>query len=150
MLDVDHGTYPYVTSSNTTLSGMLSGTGIGVDKVNYSLGITKAYTTRVGHGPFPSELDNELGLNIAKWGGEVGATTGRARRCGWLDMKILEKSIELNRIDGIALTKLDVLDNLESIKICTNYGAINYDTFCLLYTSPSPRDRTRSRMPSSA
>ena len=129
MLDVDHGTYPYVTSSNTTLSGMISGTGIGVDKVNYSLGITKAYTTRVGHGPFPSELDNELGLNIAKWGGEVGATTGRARRCGWLDLKILEKSIELNRIDGIALTKLDVLDNLESIKICISYGAINYDTF---------------------
>ena len=129
MLDVDHGTYPYVTSSNTTLAGMISGTGIGVDKVSYSLGITKAYTTRVGHGPFPSELDNELGLNIAKWGGEVGATTGRARRCGWLDLKILKKSIELNRIDGIALTKLDVLDNLESIKICTNYGVVNYDTF---------------------
>ena len=129
MLDIDHGTYPYVTSSNTTLSGLISGTGIGVDKVNYSLGITKAYTTRVGHGPFPSELDDQLGLDIAKWGGEVGATTGRARRCGWLDMKILNKSIELNRINGIALTKLDVLDNLNLIKICVDYGDINYDTF---------------------
>ena len=129
MLDIDHGTYPYVTSSNTTLSGLISGTGIGVDKVNYSLGITKAYTTRVGHGPFPSELDDQLGLDIAKWGGEVGATTGRARRCGWLDMKILNKSIELNRINGIALTKLDVLDNLDLIKICVDYGDINYDTF---------------------
>ena len=129
MLDIDHGTYPYVTSSNTTLSGLISGTGIGVDKVNYSLGITKAYTTRVGHGPFPSELDDQLGLDITKRGGEVGATTGRARRCGWLDMKILNKSIELNRINGIALTKLDVLDNLDLIKICVDYGDINYDTF---------------------
>ena len=129
MLDIDHGTYPYVTSSNTTLSGLISGTGIGVDKVNYSLGITKAYTTRVGHGPFPSELHGQLGLDIANWGGEVGATTGRARRCGWLDMKILNKSIELNRINGIALTKLDVLDNLDLIKICVDYGDIDYDTF---------------------
>ena len=129
MLDVDHGTYPYVTSSNTTLSGLISGTGIGVDKINYSLGITKAYTTRVGHGPFPTELHNQLGQDIAKWGGEVGATTGRARRCGWLDLKILNQSIELNRIDGIALTKLDVLDNLEKIKICTDYDKINYETF---------------------
>ncbi len=121
LLDIDHGTYPYVTSSNTTLAGLISGTGIGVDKVNYSLGITKAYTTRVGHGPFPSELTNKLGEDIAKWGGEVGATTGRARRCGWLDIKILKKSIELNRINGIALTKLDVLDKLDKIKICTSY-----------------------------
>ena len=129
MLDVDHGTYPYVTSSNTTLSGLISGTGIGVDKINYSLGITKAYTTRVGHGPFPTELHDQLGQDIAKWGGEVGATTGRARRCGWLDLKILNQSIELNRIDGIALTKLDVLDNLEKIKICTDYDKIDYETF---------------------
>ena len=129
MLDVDHGTYPYVTSSNTTLSGLISGTGIGVDKIDYSLGITKAYTTRVGHGPFPTELHNQLGQDIAKWGGEVGATTGRARRCGWLDLKILNQSIELNRINGIALTKLDVLDNLEKIKICIDYDKIDYDTF---------------------
>ena len=129
MLDIDHGTYPYVTSSNTTLSGLISGTGIGVDKVHYSLGITKAYTTRVGHGPFPSELHDQLGLDIAKWGGEVGATTGRARRCGWLDLKILKHSIELNRINGIALTKLDDLDNLKKIKICIDYDPINYQSF---------------------
>ena len=129
MLDIDHGTYPFVTSSNTTMSGAISGTGIGVDKINYSLGITKAYTTRVGHGPFPTELHDQLGLDIAKWGGEVGATTGRARRCGWLDLKILKQSVELNRINGIALTKLDVLDNLEKIKICIDYGPIDYETF---------------------
>ena len=129
MLDIDHGTYPYVTSSNTTLPGLITGTGIGVDKVDYSLGITKAYTTRVGHGPFPTELRDQLGLDIAKWGGEVGATTGRARRYGWLDLKILRQSIELNRINGIALTKLDVLDNLEKIKICVDYGNIDYETF---------------------
>ena len=129
MLDIDHGTYPFVTSSNTTMSGAISGTGIGVDKINYSLGITKAYTTRVGHGPFPTELHDQLGLDIAKWGGEVGATTGRARRCGWLDLKILKQSVELNRINGIALTKLDVLDNLEKIKICIDYGPIDYQTF---------------------
>ena len=128
MLNIDHGTYPFVTSSNTTMSGAISGTGIGVDKINYSLGITKAYTTRVGHGPFPTELNDQLGLDIAKWGGEVGATTGRARRCGWLDLKILKQSIELNRINGIALTKLDVLDNLEKIKICLDYGPIDYET----------------------
>ncbi len=128
MLDIDHGTYPYVTSSNTTIAGLLSGTGINVNKVDYSLGITKAYTTRVGHGPFPSELDNDLGKKIASWGGEKGATTGRDRRCGWLDCKVLQQSINLNAINGIALTKLDVLDNLEKIKICVDYGDINYET----------------------
>ena len=129
MLDIDHGTYPYVTSSNTSMAGLISGTGIGIDKVNYSLGITKAYTTRVGHGPFPSELHDEVGANLAKWGGEVGATTGRNRRCGWLDTKILKTSIQLNSINGIALTKLDVLDNLEKIKICTNYSEIDDISF---------------------
>ena len=128
MLDVDHGTYPYVTSSNTTLAGLLSGSGFNVNKLDYSLGILKAYTTRVGHGPFPSELDNEIGKNIAKWGGEKGATTGRDRRCGWLDSKILKESVQLNRINGLALTKLDVLDNLDKIKICIDYGDINYQT----------------------
>jgi len=128
MLDVDHGTYPYVTSSNTTLAGLLSGSGLNVNKLDYSLGILKAYTTRVGHGPFPSELDNEIGKNIAEWGGEKGATTGRDRRCGWLDSKILKKSVQLNRINGLALTKLDVLDNLDTIKICIDYGDINYQT----------------------
>ena len=129
MLDIDHGTYPYVTSSNTSMAGLISGTGIGIDKVNYSLGITKAYTTRVGHGPFPSELHDEVGANLAKWGGEVGATTGRNRRCGWLDTKILKTSVQLNSINGIALTKLDVLDNLEKIKICTNYSEIDDISF---------------------
>ncbi|MFL2560103.1 MAG: adenylosuccinate synthase [Gammaproteobacteria bacterium] len=129
MLDIDHGTYPYVTSSNTSVAGLISGTGIGIDKVNYSLGITKAYTTRVGHGPFPSELHDEIGANLAKWGGEVGATTGRNRRCGWLDTKILKTSVQLNSINGIALTKLDVLDNLEKIKICTNYSEIDDVSF---------------------
>ena len=122
MLDIDHGTYPYVTSSNTTLSGLTSGTGIGIDKINFSLGITKSYTTRVGNGPFPTELKNSTGNNLAKWGGEVGATTGRSRRCGWLDMKVLKKAVELNSIDGIALTKLDVLDNLQTIKIGKDYS----------------------------
>ena len=93
LLDVDHGTYPYVTSSNTTLSGVISGTGINMGLVNYGLGITKAYSTRVGHGPFPSELNNEQGERIGKIGGEVGATTGRTRRCGWLDLKVLKKAI---------------------------------------------------------
>ena len=129
MLDVDHGTYPYVTSSNTTLSGVISGTGINMGLINYGLGITKAYSTRVGHGPFPSELNNEQGERIGKIGGEVGATTGRTRRCGWLDLKVLKKAIQINNLSGIALTKIDVLDNFDKISICTNYGSINYETF---------------------
>ena len=129
MLDVDHGTYPYVTSSNTTLSGVISGTGINMGLLKYGLGITKAYSTRVGHGPFPSELNNEHGEKIGKIGGEVGATTGRARRCGWLDLKVLKKAIQINNLSGIALTKIDVLDHFDKISICTNYGSINYETF---------------------
>ncbi len=129
MLDVDHGTYPYVTSSNTTLSGVISGTGINMGLINYGLGITKAYSTRVGHGPFPSELNNEQGEKIGKIGGEVGATTGRTRRCGWLDLKVLKKAIQINNLSGIALTKIDVLDQFDKISICTNYGSINYETF---------------------
>ncbi len=129
MLDVDHGTYPYVTSSNTTLSGVISGTGINMGLINYGLGITKAYSTRVGHGPFPSELNNEQGERIGKIGGEVGATTGRTRRCGWLDLKVLKKAIQINNLSGIALTKIDVLDYFDKISICTSYGSINYETF---------------------
>ena len=129
MLDVDHGTYPYVTSSNTTLSGVISGTGINMGLINYGLGITKAYSTRVGHGPFPSELNDEQGEKIGKIGGEVGATTGRTRRCGWLDLKVLKKAIRINNLSGIALTKIDVLDHFNKISICTNYGSINYETF---------------------
>ena len=129
MLDVDHGTFPYVTSSNTTLSGVVSGTGANMSLIKYGLGITKAYSTRVGHGPFPSELHNDIGQKIGKIGGEIGATTGRARRCGWLDLKVLKKSIRLNNLSGIALTKIDVLDNFDEISICVDYGYINYETF---------------------
>ena len=129
MLDVDHGTFPYVTSSNTTLSGVVSGTGANMSLIKYGLGITKAYSTRVGHGPFPSELNNNVGEKIGKIGGEIGATTGRTRRCGWLDLKVLKKSIRLNNLSGIALTKIDVLDNFDEISICVDYGSIDYETF---------------------
>ena len=129
MLDIDHGTFPYVTSSNTTLSGVVSGTGVNMSLIKYGLGITKAYSTRVGHGPFPSELQNETGKRIGEIGGEIGATTGRTRRCGWLDLKVLKKSIRLNNLSGIALTKIDVLDDFDEVCICVNYGAINYETF---------------------
>ena len=129
MLDVDHGTFPYVTSSNTTLSGVVSGTGANMALIKYGLGITKAYSTRVGHGPFPSELNNNVGEEIGKIGGEIGATTGRTRRCGWLDLKVLKKSIRLNNLSGIALTKIDVLDNFDEISICVDYGSIDYETF---------------------
>jgi len=129
MLDVDHGTFPYVTSSNTTLSGVVSGTGANMSLIKYGLGITKAYSTRVGHGPFPSELNNNVGEKIGKIGGEIGATTGRTRRCGWLDLKVLKKSIRLNNLSGIALTKIDVLDNFDEISICVDYDSIDYETF---------------------
>ena len=129
MLDIDHGTFPYVTSSNTTLSGVVSGTGVNMSLIKYGLGITKAYSTRVGHGPFPSELSNEVGNKIGKIGGEIGATTGRTRRCGWLDLKVLKNSIRLNNLTGIALTKIDVLDHFKEISICVDYGSIDYETF---------------------
>ena len=129
MLDIDHGTFPYVTSSNTTLSGVVSGTGVNMSLIKYGLGITKAYSTRVGHGPFPSELSNEIGNKIGKIGGEIGATTGRTRRCGWLDLKVLKNSIRLNNLTGIALTKIDVLDHFKEISICVDYGSIDYETF---------------------
>ena len=128
MLDIDHGTFPYVTSSNTTLSGVVSGTGVNMSLIKYGLGITKAYSTRVGHGPFPSELKNEIGKRIGEIGGEIGATTGRTRRCGWLDLKVLKKSVRLNNLSGIALTKIDVLDEFDEVSICVNYGTINYET----------------------
>lgn len=129
MLDIDHGTFPYVTSSNTTLSGVVSGTGVNMSLINYGLGITKAYSTRVGHGPFPSELNNDIGKKIGEIGGEIGATTGRTRRCGWLDLKVLKKAIRLNNLSGLALTKIDVLDHFDEISICTDYGEIDYETF---------------------
>ena len=121
LLDVDHGTYPYVTSSNTTAGGVCTGTGLGPLYFDYVLGITKAYTTRVGAGPFPTELFDDTGAHLAKVGQEYGATTGRARRCGWFDAAILHRAVVLNSLSGICLTKLDVLDDLDEIQICTGY-----------------------------
>ena len=121
LLDYSLGTYPFVTSSNSSLGGIASGVGISPTKIDYSLGISKAYTTRVGEGPFPTELENEIGHLLAKKGEEVGASTGRLRRCGWLDTVLLSHSVYLNGINGICLTKIDVLDGLETIKICVDY-----------------------------
>ncbi len=121
LLDIDHGTYPFVTSSTTTAGGAASGSGVGPRDLGYILGITKAYTTRVGSGPFPTELNDEIGERLGKVGAEFGATTGRKRRCGWLDAVSLKKSAQMNSLSGICLTKLDVMDGLESISICTAY-----------------------------
>jgi adenylosuccinate synthase len=121
LLDIDHGTYPFVTSSNTTAGGASTGTGVGPCALDYVLGITKAYTTRVGSGPFPTELFDDIGEYLAVKGHEVGATTGRGRRCGWFDAVALRRSIQINSVSGICLTKLDVLDGLETIRICTSY-----------------------------
>ncbi len=121
MLDVDHGTYPYVTSSNMAAAQAATGSGVGPDAVNYVLGITKAYTTRVGEGPFPTEQDNEVGQHLGEKGHEFGTTTGRKRRCGWFDAAIVRQTIKLGGITGIALTKLDVLDGMEELKICIGY-----------------------------
>lgn len=122
MLDIDHGTYPYVTSSNTTAGGAASGTGVGLLEFDYVLGITKAYSTRVGNGPFPTELFDDRGRHLSSRGAEFGATTGRARRCGWFDAVLMKRSAKLNSLSGICLTKLDVLDGLETIGICTHYS----------------------------
>jgi adenylosuccinate synthase len=121
MLDIDHGTYPFVTSSNTTSGGAACGTGVGLLDFDYVLGITKAYSTRVGNGPFPTELADEVGAHLSSKGVEFGATTGRARRCGWFDAVLMRKSARLNSLSGICLTKLDVLDGLDKIGICTSY-----------------------------
>jgi adenylosuccinate synthase len=121
LLDVDHGTYPYVTSSNSTAGGACTGLGVGPTKISKVLGVSKAYTTRVGGGPFPTEIKDPLGERLRERGGEYGATTGRPRRCGWLDMVILKHSARINGLTGIAITKLDVLDVVERIKICTSY-----------------------------
>lgn len=120
-LDIDHGTYPFVTSSNTTAGAASTGTGVGPLYLDAVLGITKAYTTRVGAGPFPTELFDDVGQHLGTKGQEFGATTGRPRRCGWLDVVALKRSIALNSVTGICLTKLDVLDGLETVKICTGY-----------------------------
>ena len=122
LLDIDHGTYPFVTSSNTTAGGTATGSGFGPLYLDYVLGITKAYTTRVGSGPFPTELFDDTGARLAERGHEFGATTGRARRCGWFDAVALRTAVNINSISGLCLTKLDVLDGLEEISICVGYA----------------------------
>ncbi len=121
LLDIDHGTYPYVTSSSTTAGGACTGSGVGPKDLDYILGITKAYTTRVGSGPFPTELFCDTGKHIAEVGKEQGATTGRDRRCGWLDVVALRRAMQINSITGVCVTKMDVLDELETINICVAY-----------------------------
>ncbi len=123
LLDVDHGTYPFVTSSNCVAGNAAAGTGVGPNMLHYVLGITKAYTTRVGSGPFPSELPTDAGIgkHLASVGHEFGTVTGRARRCGWFDAALLRRSVQINGVSGMCLTKLDVLDGLETLRLCTGY-----------------------------
>jgi len=121
LLDVDHGTYPYVTSSNCIAGAAAPGAGIGPHMIDYVLGIVKAYTTRVGTGPFPTELTDDVGAMLAKRGNEFGSVTGRPRRCGWLDIPALRRSFQLNGVNGQCITKLDVLDGMREIRICTRY-----------------------------
>ena len=121
MLDIDHGTYPFVTSSNTLAGAAAVGSGIGPGSIDTVLGITKAYTTRVGEGPFPTELEDEIGRSLGERGHEFGTVTGRARRCGWFDAVLVRQAIRLGGIGGIALTKLDVLDGFDELKVCTGY-----------------------------
>jgi len=125
LLDIDHGTYPFVTSSNTTAGSTATGSGFGPLYLDYILGITKAYTTRVGSGPFPTELFDEVGQHLASVGAEKGATTGRDRRCGWFDAAAVRLAMRINSVSGICLTKLDVLDELENIKVCTGYSGLD-------------------------
>ncbi len=128
MLDIDHGTYPFVTSSNVVAGHAAAGSGQGPGVIDYVLGITKAYTTRVGSGPFPTELNDETGTRIGERGHEFGTVTGRARRCGWFDAVLVRQAVTVNGMNGIALTKLDVLDGLEELKVCTSYR-IGGETF---------------------
>jgi adenylosuccinate synthase len=123
LLDVDHGTYPFVTSSNCVAGNAATGSGVGPNMLHYVLGITKAYTTRVGSGPFPSELPTDAGIgkHLASVGHEFGTVTGRARRCGWFDAALLRRSVQINGVSGMCLTKLDVLDGLETLQLCTGY-----------------------------
>lgn len=136
LLDVDHGTFPYVTSSNTIAGQAAAGAGVGPQALNYVLGITKAYTTRVGAGPFPTELHDETGTLLGERGHEFGTVTGRRRRCGWFDAVLVRQAIRLGGISGIALTKLDVLDGLERLQVCTGYR-IDGERFDHLPASPS-------------
>ncbi|MDA8092483.1 MAG: adenylosuccinate synthase [Betaproteobacteria bacterium] len=121
LLDIDHGTYPFVTSSNCTAGGAATGSGVGPHTLHYVLGITKAYTTRVGSGPFPTELSDDIGRFLAERGHEFGATTGRPRRCGWFDAAALKRSIQINGVSGLCVTKLDVMDGMEKLRLCVGY-----------------------------
>jgi adenylosuccinate synthase len=121
LLDVDHGTYPYVTSSNCLAGTAAPGAGVGPQFLDYVLGIVKAYTTRVGTGPFPTELKDDVGAGLARRGNEFGSVTGRPRRCGWLDLPALKRSLQLNGVNGLCVMKLDVLDGMDEIRICTSY-----------------------------
>ena len=133
LLDIDHGTYPYVTSSNTTAGATATGSGYGPLYLDYVLGITKAYTTRVGSGPFPTELFDAVGTQLFEKGKERGATTGRNRRCGWFDAAALKLAIRINSVSGICLTKLDVLDGLETVKVCVGYRGVSDNSMsCLM------------------
>ncbi|MGH7575693.1 MAG: adenylosuccinate synthetase, partial [Longimicrobiales bacterium] len=131
LLDLDHGTYPYVTSSTTTAAGAATGAGIGPTRIDSVLGVVKAYTTRVGSGPLPTELEAPLGDRLRALGGEFGATTGRPRRCGWFDAVVVRYSAQVNGLTGLAVTKLDVLDSLDEVRICTGYETPDtlHDTF---------------------
>lgn len=131
MLDIDHGTYPFVTSSNTVAGAASVGAGFGMSNIGFTLGITKAYTTRVGSGPFPTELDNEIGQTLGERGHEFGTVTGRARRCGWFDAVMVRQAVKICGMNGIALTKLDVLDGMKTLRICVGYkhGGKTYDYF---------------------
>ena len=155
LLDIDHGTYPFVTSSNTTAGGTATGSGFGPLFLDYVLGITKAYTTRVGSGPFPTELFDETGLRLAERGHEFGATTGRPRRCGWFDAVALRTAVNINSVSGLGLTKLDVLDGLEESSVCVGYSndagetvanpidAVDYENLRPVYeTSPGWSEST--------
>jgi adenylosuccinate synthase len=121
LLDVDHGTYPFVTSSNCLAGQASAGAGVGPSALHYVLGITKAYATRVGSGPFPTELENEIGERLRQRGFEFGSVTGRPRRCGWFDAAALKRAAQINGLSGLCITKLDVLDGLEELKVCTGY-----------------------------
>ncbi len=138
LLDIDHGTYPYVTSSNTTSGSASTGSGLGATHIDYVLGITKAYTTRVGGGPFPTELFDEDGVELAKRGVEFGATTGRPRRCGWLDLVALKRAVQVNGVSGLCVTKIDVLDSFKTIKLCTSYGDQSFPGSIKEWTNVTP------------
>ena len=137
LLDVDHGTYPYVTSSNCLAGQASAGAGVGPQALNYVLGITKAYATRVGSGPFPTELENDVGERLRKRGNEFGSVTGRPRRCGWFDAAALKRAAQINGLSGLCITKLDVLDGLETLRICTGYKIDGRVTDILPYGADS-------------